>query len=105
MKQKIFEITKTSEFEELIKQDDKCIIDFYAPWCGPCKTQTLILEELVIEFPNIKFAKLNVDFFIEISEQYGIKNIPTLLIFEKGRVVKEMIGLIKKDTLKNILSS
>lgn len=78
------------------------LVDFWAPWCGPCKMQGPIIEELSKELAGntkIKIAKVNVDENRQVSQEYEIMSIPTLKIFKDGKVVADLIGLQQKSTL------
>lgn len=76
------------------------LVDFWAPWCGPCKMQVPILEELATGIKGkVKIAKVNVDEAADIAGQFGIQAIPTLLLFKEGSEVRRFIGLQTKETL------
>jgi len=93
---KIFE--KGDNFEELIK-DGVVLVDFYAEWCGPCKMMGPVLESL----DNVNVVKVNVDEFEDLSENYRIMSIPTLIFFKDGKNVKEVVGFHSKEQIENIL--
>ena len=76
------------------------IVKFGAPWCGPCRNQDAILEELAQEGYNIE--KVNVDENEEFVEKYGVRNVPTLLFFDGEELVERRIGLTRKDEIKDI---
>ena len=76
------------------------IVKFGAPWCGPCRNQDQILEELEQEGYNIE--KVNVDENEELVEQYGVRNVPTLLFFDDDKLVERRVGLTRKDEIKDI---
>ncbi|MGB0757562.1 MAG: thioredoxin [Patescibacteria group bacterium] len=91
--------------EEVIKSDKPVLVDFWAPWCGPCKMQGPIIEELaeVMKDKNIKIGKLNVDDNQATGQTYGIMSIPTLAIFKDGEVAETMVGLQSKEVLQEKL--
>ena len=90
------------EFVEVIKER-KVLIDCFATWCGPCKMMSPILDEVAKEVKNCKFYKLDVDEAEEIASEYGIYSIPTLLLFEDGKLKDQSIGLISKDDIKEMI--
>ena len=77
------------------------VVDFWAPWCGPCKAIAPILEELATELgDSVKICKVNVDNNSEIAGKYEIRAIPTILVFKEGQVAENIVGLVSKDDLK-----
>ena len=91
-----------SMFDERIKTG-KVMVDCYAPWCGPCKMLSPIVDEISKEVEDYSFYKLNVDDNEELSRKYGIMSIPTLLIFEDGELKEKLVGFKSKNELKEIL--
>ncbi len=76
------------------------VIDFHAPWCGPCKMVNPIIEELATELTDISFRKVNIDDNQEIAVKYNIMSIPTILIFKDGKPITSSVGVVSKDALK-----
>ncbi|MGB9609266.1 MAG: thioredoxin [Minisyncoccia bacterium] len=77
------------------------LVDFFAPWCGPCQVQGPIIEELAKEYEGkIKIGKLNVEDDLEIAQNYNVMSIPTLIFFNQGREIKRLVGLQTKEELK-----
>ena len=97
----VVEITE-KEFEEKVKSG-KVLVDCYAPWCGPCRMLSPVIDELAKEVTDYTFYKLNVDDAEEVAIKYGIMSIPTLLIFENGNLKNTMVGFKSKSELKDIL--
>ena len=94
----------TDNFEQEVLQSDKpVLIDFYADWCGPCKMQAPVVEEIANEHPEFKVGKLNVDEQPDLAVKYRVMSIPTLLVFKNGEMVKQAIGLQDKQTILDML--
>lgn len=86
---------------EVLQNDTPVLVDFWAPWCGPCKIVGPIVEELAGEYQGkLKVGKLNVDENPQSAGNYGVMSIPTLMIFKGGQPVKTMVGAQGKDVLK-----
>ena len=82
------------------------LVDFWAPWCGPCKAIAPILEELAVEFAGkLKIAKINIDENDTIAAEHGIRAIPTMLFFKNGKLVEQIVGMLPKVTLKEKLQA
>jgi len=94
------EFTDQNFEEEVLKSDVPALVDFWAPWCGPCQMMGPIIDELAKEFGDkAKVGKLNVEDNKDMSSQYGIMSIPAIKIFKNGEVVKEFVGVQNKETL------
>lgn len=81
----------------------KVLVDFWAPWCGPCRAQTPILETLAASDPSVKIAKVNVDDNEELAIEYGVRSIPTLIVFEDGAPKAKAVGTQSLSELKSLL--
>ncbi|MFW5770958.1 MAG: thioredoxin [Spirochaetota bacterium] len=99
----LVELTETNFEQEVLNEKGKVLVDFWAPWCGPCRMQTPILERLAQNGVNAKIAKLNTDKVQSIARKYGITSIPTMIIFENGQEADRMIGVQPEETLKSKL--
>jgi thioredoxin 1 len=96
----MLEISDT-EFDDLVRKNRVVVIDFWAPWCPPCRAIAPILEELSREYEGkVVMAKINVDQNREKAEEYGIRSIPTLLFFKEGRLVDKQIGATPKRVIQ-----
>ena len=94
-------LTDTNFDQEVLKSPTPVLVDFWAEWCGPCKMIAPILDELASEYDGkVKVGKVNIDEFQSIATQYGIRAIPTLLIFKDGEVAEQVVGLRSKRDLK-----
>jgi thioredoxin len=99
-------LTDNNFEEEVIKSDKPVLIDFWAVWCGPCKIIAPVVEELAGEYEGkIKVGKLDVDENQQASIKYGVRSIPTLLIFKDGKVKDTIIGAVPKSQIVQKLNS
>ncbi len=91
----------TDSFNDAISSAPTALVDFWAPWCGPCKTMGAILEELSGEVEDsTKIYKVDVDENGPLAGQFGVRSIPTLLIFKNGKLAETMVGITQKEDLK-----
>jgi len=97
----MLELTDSNFNQEVLKSDVPVLVDFWAAWCMPCKNIAPIIEELSKEYDGkMKFGKLNVENSQSVSRQYGIRSIPTLLIFKDGEVATQIVGMQPKRKLQ-----
>lgn len=99
-------LTDSNFNEEVIKSDTPVLVDFWAEWCGPCRMVGPVVEELAGEYEGkVKVGKVDVDSNPQISMQFGIRSIPTLLIFKGGEVVDQVVGAVPKSHLAKHLDA
>lgn len=95
----MFETVTDNSFNQFLQNNENVIVFFSATWCGPCKVQEPILEQIINAFPNIKVAQIDVDRNPALSSAYGIKGTPTLLFFKQGKIVRFKAGPGRVDRL------
>jgi len=99
---KIVTLTQENFASEVLQSSTPVLVDFWAEWCGPCKAVAPILDELADEYDGkIKIGKVNIDEQQGVAAEYGIRAIPTLLLFSKGQVADQIVGLRSKRDLKS----
>ena len=104
MSDKVLSVSDSDFQKEVLESNIPVVVDFWAPWCGPCQIVSPIIEELAGDYAGkVKFAKLNTDENHEIAVKYGIMGIPTLKIFKDGKEINSMSGAAPKDYLKDFI--
>ena len=97
-------ITKENFEKEVLSSDQPVLVDFWAAWCGPCRMQGPIVEEMAGESKTYKVGKIDVDAERELAEKYAITSIPTLIVFKNGEVSAKAVGVQSKEQLKALLA-
>ncbi len=104
MSDKITNLTSESFKSTVASAATPLLVDFWAPWCGPCKAIAPILDELAVELDGkVQIAKVNVDDNDAVAAEYGVRAIPTMLLFKGGQLVEQIVGLLPKAALKEKL--
>jgi thioredoxin 1 len=96
-------ITKDNFEQEVLKSDKKVLVDFWASWCGPCRMLSPVIDEIAKETDKVKIGKVNVDEESELATQFAVMSIPTLILFENGKPVKQMVGAQPKSAILSMI--
>ena len=98
-----FEVTDDTFQAKVIESESPVLVDFWAPWCGPCRVVAPVLEEIAAERPELSIAKLNIDENQQTAANFQVLSIPTLILFKGGEAVKTVIGAYPKKRLQEEL--
>ena len=96
-------ITKENFEQEVLKSDKKVLVDFWASWCGPCRMLSPIIDEIAKETDKVKVGKVNVDEESDLATQFAVMSIPTLILFENGKPIKQIVGVQSKTAILNMI--
>ena len=96
-------ISKNNFQEEVINSDKPVLLDFWAPWCGPCRMVVPLVDEIARERNDIKVGKINIDEQAELASKFGIMTIPTLLVIKDGQIVNKAIGARSKSKILELI--
>ena len=100
----LFQATDGNFESEILKSDIPVMVDFWAPWCGPCHVIAPVIEELAAEYAGkVKVAKMNVDDNPATPSQYGIRGIPTVILFKDGKVFDQIVGAVPKSKVEEMI--
>ncbi len=101
----ILEISDDNFEQEVLKSSTPVLVDFWAEWCGPCKALAPTIEQLSQTYAGkVKFCKVNVDYHPNQAARYGVRSIPTLILFQQGQNLGQLIGNVAKPTIESLLS-
>ena len=100
----LYHVTHGDFDQQVLQSDIPALVDFWAAWCGPCRTVGPIVEELAEEYKGkVKVAKLDVDNNKQVASKYGVRGIPTLMLFKDGQIVDQIVGAVPKSRIKELL--
>ena len=99
----VIELTKDNFEAEVLNSDVPVLVDFWAPWCGPCKMLSPVIEEVAKQAQGFKVGKVNTDENQELAMKYNIRTIPTLIVFKDGKEFNKSIGVISKDEILKLV--
>lgn len=105
MSDRIINITAENFEEQVLRAEKPVLVDFWAEWCGPCKMMAPTLDRVAAEREDLIIAKINVDDLGDIAAKYGVRGIPTLMVFKKGEVDRTKVGALSGEQLKKFLDA
>ena len=99
----VIKVNEENFEEEVLQSEKPVLVDFFAEWCGPCKMLSPVVDSIAEEMPQIKVCKIDIDDSIELAQQYRVMSVPTLLIFQNGKVIDQSVGVIPRERILEML--
>jgi len=99
----VMHINNDNFFDEVIKSNQEVLLDFWAPWCAPCRMVAPMLEEIAKERPDIKVGKINIDEEYELTKEFSVYSIPTLMVMKDGKILSQSVGARPKNQILAML--
>ena len=99
----VLAVTKETFAQEVLGSDKTVLVDFWASWCGPCRMLAPVGDEVAQERPDVKVCKVNIDEEQALAVEYGVMSIPTLMVFQNGKVVQTSVGVVPKAKILSML--
>lgn len=99
----VLAVTKETFAQEVLGSDKAVLVDFWASWCGPCRMLSPVVDEVAQERPDVKVCKVNIDEEQALAVEYGVMSIPTLMVFQNGKVVQTSVGVVPKAKILSML--
>ena len=99
----VIAVTKDTFAREVLDSDKTVLVDFWASWCGPCRMLSPVVDEVAQERPDVKVCKVNIDDEQALAVEYGVMSIPTLMVFQNGKVVQTSVGVVPKAKILSML--
>ena len=99
----VLAVTKKTFAQEVLGSDKTVLVDFWASWCGPCRMLSPVVDEVAQERPDVKVCKVNIDEEQALAVEYGVMSIPTLMVFQNGKVVQTSVGVVPKAKILSML--
>ncbi len=100
-----FELTAECFQSEVLENENTVLVDFFAPWCGPCMMMMPIIEDIADSDPGFDVGRVNIDDDLELAQQYGVMSVPTLIVFKGGKAAAKLTGYHSEDDILNFVRS